>query len=208
MQDAGSFTARNLLPASNFPLPSFKPKIMKTTNEILIIDLEATCWENDRIPAGQKTDIIEIGICELNRTTQRISKKQSIYVIPERSKINKFCTNLTGITPQLIEEKGIYFEEACEKIKDEYGSNQLTWAGFGNFDKEQIMEQCDYLGIENPFSENYINVMHQFKQYNGLFKMMGLKRALKFLNMDFEGNHHSGADDAYNAAKILREILR
>lgn len=181
---------------------------MKTTNEIIIIDLEATCWENDRIPAGQKTDIIEIGICELNRTTQAISKKQSIYVIPERSKINKFCTELTGITPQLIEEKGIYFEEACEKIRDEYHSIQLTWAGFGNFDKDQIVEQCDYFGIEKPFSENYINVMYQFKNYNGLHKMMGLKRALKFLNMNFEGNHHSGADDAYNAAKILREILR
>ena len=36
---------------------------MKTTNEILVIDLEATCWENDRIPAEQKVDIIEIGIC-------------------------------------------------------------------------------------------------------------------------------------------------
>lgn len=181
---------------------------MKTTNQILIVDLEATCWENDRIPAGQKVDIIEIGICELNRTTKAISKKQSIYVIPERSKINKFCTNLTGITPQLIEEKGIYFEEACEKIKDEYHSIPLTWAGFGNFDKEQMIEQCDYLGIENPFSENYLNVMYQFKNYIGHHKMMGLKRALNYMNMDFEGNHHSGADDAYNAAKILREILQ
>lgn len=116
---------------------------MKTTNEILIIDLEATCWENDRIPAGQKIDIIEIGICELSKTTKAISKKQSIYVIPERSKINKFCTELTGITPQLIEGKGIYFEEACEKIRDEYHPTQLTCAGFGNFDKEQIIEQCD-----------------------------------------------------------------
>lgn len=75
---------------------------MKTTNTILIIDLEATCWENDRIPHGQKVDIIEIGICELNRTTKAISNKQSIYVIPERSKINKFCTELTGITPKMI----------------------------------------------------------------------------------------------------------
>lgn len=181
---------------------------MKTTNEIIIIDLEATCWENDRIPAGQKVDIIEIGICELNRTTQAISRKQSIYIIPERSKISKFCTDLTGITPKLIEEKGIYFEEACGKIRDEYNSTTLTWAGFGNFDKEQIMEQCDYLGIENPFSENYLNIMHQFKAYNGLYKMMGLKRALHAMNMDFEGNHHSGADDAYNAARILREILQ
>lgn len=31
---------------------------MNTTNEILIIDLEATCWENDRIPIGQKVDIV------------------------------------------------------------------------------------------------------------------------------------------------------
>ncbi len=36
---------------------------------------------------------------------------------------------------------------------------------------------------------------------------MGLKRALDYLNMDFEGNHHSGADDAYNTARILSTIL-
>jgi inhibitor of KinA sporulation pathway (predicted exonuclease) len=70
-----------------------------------------------------------------------------------------------------------------------------------------MMQQCDYLGIENPFSEQYLNIMHQFRAHNGLYKMMGLKRALQSMNMEFEGNHHSGADDAYNAAKILREIL-
>lgn len=48
---------------------------MKTTNEIVIIDLEATCWENDRIPAGQKTDIIEIGICELKQNNAGNFKK-------------------------------------------------------------------------------------------------------------------------------------
>ncbi|MBB4807924.1 inhibitor of KinA sporulation pathway (predicted exonuclease) [Chryseobacterium defluvii] len=179
----------------------------KTTNEILIIDLEATCWENDRIPIGQKVDIIEIGICELNLKSEIISKKQSIYIIPERSEINGFCTKLTGITPKLIEEKGIYFEEACEKIRNEYHSVPLTWAGFGNFDREQVIEQCDWLSIENPFSGHYLNVMYEFKKYFRLPKQMGLKRALDHLKMDFEGNHHSGADDAYNTAKILRKIL-
>lgn len=180
---------------------------MKTTNEIIIIDLEATCWENERIPIGQKVDIIEIGICKFNLTSKAISQKQSIYVIPERSEINRFCTKLTGITPQLIEEKGIYFEEACEKIKDEYHSAPLTWAGYGNFDGEQIIEQCDWLGIKNPFSENYMNVMYEFKRHFGLHKQIGLKRALDYLNMDFEGTHHSGADDAYNTARILTKIL-
>lgn len=183
-------------------------KTMNTTNEILIIDLEATCWENDRIPIGQKVDIIEIGICKLNLTSKAISQKQSIYVIPERSEINEFCTKLTGITPQLIEEKGIYFEEACEKIMDEYQPSTLTWAGFGGFDKEQIFEQCDWLGIENPFDGFYINIMEEFRDHFRLHKMIGLKRALDYLKMDFEGNHHNGADDAYNAAKILQKILQ
>lgn len=180
---------------------------MKTTNQIIIVDLEATCWENDRIPIGQKVDIIEMGICKLDLISNTISQKQSIYVIPERSEINRFCTSLTGITPQLIEEKGIYFEEACEKIKDEYNPELLTWAGYGNFDREQIIEQSDWLGIENPFSGQYLNVMYELKNHFRLHKSIGLKRALDYLKMDFEGNHHSGADDAYNTAKILNKIL-
>ncbi|AZA82279.1 DNA polymerase III [Chryseobacterium lactis] len=181
---------------------------MKTTNEIIIIDLEATCWENDRIPIGQKVDIIEIGICKLDLTSHTVSRKQSIYVTPERSEINKFCTNLTGITPQLVGEKGIYFEEACERIRDEYASLPLTWAGYGNFDREQIIEQCDWLGIESPFSDQYLDVMYEFKRHFRLHKSIGLKRALDHLNMNFEGNHHSGADDAYNTARILSKILK
>ncbi|MGG5209852.1 exonuclease domain-containing protein [Chryseobacterium sp. MIQD13] len=177
------------------------------TNEILIIDLEATCWENDRISIGQKVDIIEIGICKLNLQSKAISQKQSIYVIPERSEINDFCTKLTGITPELIEKEGIYFEEACEKIRNEYDSASSTWAGFGNFDREQIFEQCDWLGIEIPFEGNYLNVMEEFRDHFRLHKLIGLKRALDYLKMDFEGNHHSGADDAYNAARILQKIL-
>jgi inhibitor of KinA sporulation pathway (predicted exonuclease) len=197
----------NELPSPCIHLPA-NHTIMKTNNEIIVIDLEATCWEYDKIPPGQKTDIIEIGICTLDTGTKVISNKQSIYVIPERSKINKFCTELTGITPKLIEEKGIYFEEACEKIRAEYHPESIAWAGFGAFDREQIVAQCDYLGIENPFSGNYINIMHRFKAYNGLYKMMGLKRALTALDMKFEGHHHSGADDAYNAARILREMIK
>lgn len=180
---------------------------MKTTNQIIIIDLEGTCWENDRIPTGQKVDIIEMGICKLDLISNTISQKQSIYVIPERSEINRFCTKLTGITPQLIEEKGIYFEEACKKISDEYSPESLTWAGYGNFDREQIIEQSDWLGIENPFSGQYLNVMYEFKRHFKLYKSIGLKKALDYLKMDFEGNHHSGADDAYNTARILNKIL-
>jgi hypothetical protein len=44
--------------------------------------------------------------------------------------------------------------KACKKISDEYSPESLTWAGYGNFDREQIIEQSDWLGIENPFQDN------------------------------------------------------
>lgn len=34
---------------------------MKTTDKIIIIDLEATCW-NGAVPVGQVNEIFEIGI--------------------------------------------------------------------------------------------------------------------------------------------------
>ena len=40
----------------------FIKKIKTMTNKIIIIDLEATCWEGIP-PKGEVSEIIEIGIC-------------------------------------------------------------------------------------------------------------------------------------------------
>lgn len=50
-------------------------------NNFIIIDLEATCWDGP-VPAGQKNEIIEIGICMLDPTTGNITKNQGILVKP------------------------------------------------------------------------------------------------------------------------------
>ena len=41
------------------------PKIL---DKIIVIDLEATCWEGDP-PPGQESEIIEIGLCILDVAT-------------------------------------------------------------------------------------------------------------------------------------------
>lgn len=46
---------------------------MKTTENILIIDLEATCWEKYP-PRGQESEIIEIGVCIMNAKPVRSPK--------------------------------------------------------------------------------------------------------------------------------------
>ena len=46
-----------------------------------------------------------------------------------------------------------------------------------------------------------ISVFYGFKDERGL------QRALRHANIKFEGSPHSGADDAYNTAKIFLDLL-
>ncbi len=181
---------------------------MLFTDKIIVIDLEATCWEDKRIPNGAHIDIIEIGICNLVVQTGEIENKQSIYVIPERSEITSFCTTLTGITSGLIQQQGISFREACEKIVAEYEPKGRVWASFGEFDRSQFERQCSDLNVTYPLSKTHLNIKSLLALKMKFKNAKGLTKALKIIKEEFEGSHHCGADDAYNAAKILRHCLK
>ncbi|SEL70549.1 Inhibitor of the KinA pathway to sporulation, predicted exonuclease [Aquimarina amphilecti] len=175
---------------------------MITTNTIIIIDLEATCW-NGSIPKGQVHEIIEIGICLLNTQTEEVSKNKGILIKPERSEVSSFCTELTTITQDLLDNEGISFNEACEILRDEYQGYQYTWASYGQYDLNMMKKQCSFREISYPLSENHINVKELFTKTKGLQKKVGMKGALGILNMPLDGTHHRGIDDAKNIAKIL-----
>ncbi|MDH7447739.1 3'-5' exonuclease [Aquimarina sp. 2201CG14-23] len=179
---------------------------MKSTNTIIIIDLEATCW-NGPIPKGQVSEIIEIGICILNTDTGTISKNQGILIKPERSKVSAFCTELTTITQELLDQEGISFANACEILRTEYCGHQYIWASYGQYDLNMMKKQCRVRKIEYPLSQNHINVKTHFAQTKELQKKVGMKGALNILNIPLEGTHHRGINDAKNIAKILRWSL-
>ena len=88
---------------------------MKTTDKIIIIDLEATCWQG-AVPAGQENEIIEIGLSVLDTLTGEISKNQGILVKPQRSSVSEFCTELTTITQDLLDKQGVLFDKAIEML--------------------------------------------------------------------------------------------
>ncbi|HMO63395.1 MAG TPA: exonuclease domain-containing protein [Ferruginibacter sp.] len=73
----------------------------KKLDKIVIVDIEATCWEKET-PAGMESDIIEIGVCLLDVQTGEISANKGIIVKPERSILSDFCTNLTTNSQQRL----------------------------------------------------------------------------------------------------------
>lgn len=180
---------------------------MKTTHIINIIDLEATCW-NGPVPEGQVNEIIEIGICQLDVTTGEISKNKGILIQPQRSEVSPFCTELTTLTQELLDQEGISFEDACELLRDEYQGHQYSWASYGQYDLNMLKRQCSYRNIEYPLSSEHFNVKTLFYETKGLRKKVGMAGALKILDIPLEGTHHRGVDDAKNIAKIMHWCLK
>lgn len=181
---------------------------MKTTEDILIVDLEATCWEG-RPPRGQESEIIEIGVCILNTGTGKISKNEGILIKPRLSKVSPFCTELTTLTQNILDNEGIALEDAFDILKAEYDSEELTWASYGNYDLSMLRNQAERFYIDYPMSDNHINVKTLFGQIHpGIRKSVGMNRALGELGLVLEGTHHRGVDDARNIARILYWCLK
>lgn len=180
---------------------------MNYKDKIIVIDLEATCW-NGKIPDGQVNEIIEIGICELDTNTGEISKNKGIIVKPERSTISPFCTELTTITQELVDTEGISFREACNILREEYNAHYYTWASYGAYDLNMMKKQCAIKRVDYPLSQDHINVKTHFRAVKGLTKKVGMNGALQILNIPLEGTHHRGVDDAKNIAKILNWCIQ
>src|SRR5207248_4093152 len=97
------------------------PTMAKRLDHILVIDIEATCWEGGFPPRGQANDVIEIGLCPLELATGRRLEKRSILVRPERSTVSPFCTELTTLTQEQV-SGGIAVKDACRILEVEYPS--------------------------------------------------------------------------------------
>lgn len=175
--------------------------------KLLIIDFEATCWEDGRTVTddGQEQEIIEIGYALANLSTETIEHNGSIFIINAKSNVSDYCTNLTGITQEQLLEYGYQdLHAGFEALQKEIGSlRRYPWASWGSWDEEQYRKYYSTNLQKPPLSRYYLNLKVQFfLSHRALKKMPGMATALDFIQTPLEGRHHSGADDAKNLAKI------
>ncbi|WP_328188016.1 3'-5' exonuclease [Marinobacter sp. OP 3.4] len=92
---------------------------------LLVIDLEATCWESRKVPSGQpqsihNMEIIEFG-CALATRGGTLLDSKSFLVRPVRHPhLSGFCTELTGINQTMVDTAPEYVK-VCQEIN--------TWLG-------------------------------------------------------------------------------
>lgn len=178
----------------------------RSLDQINVIDLESTCWRGDP-PAGQISEIIEIGVAMVDvQTLQRI-EKHCILIKPARSEVSPFCTELTTLSADHLSDAGS-LADATRQLKKQFDSKSRLWASWGDYDRRQFERVCKAFGVGYPFGISHLNVKTLFALVHGLDHEVGMDRACELLDLPLEGTHHRGVDDAWNIAAILCALLR
>lgn len=176
-------------------------------DKVLVVDLEATCWENNQRPPDQTQEIIEIGACFLDIQTFQPESRFNVLVKPTQSEINPFCTGLTSITPEMVEAEGTDFASACQQLEQAFRSSQRLWASWGRFDKRLFKAQCKARNVSYPFSPLHANLKKLYANEFNSRRPIGLARALEANGVQPEGTAHRAGDDAWNTARLLGIML-
>lgn len=175
-------------------------------DKIVVIDVESTCWE-DYPPAGEMSEIIEVGVCTLDLVTLERGDRRCILVQPQRSQVSAFCTKLTTLTQEVV-DRGVLLGEATRILIEEYDGHDRLFASWGDYDRNQFQRNCRAYDISYPFGPTHLNVKNMFAMSLGLPKEPGLDEALAKYGLPMEGTHHRGVDDAWNTALVLSLMLK
>lgn len=165
------------------------------TDKLIIIDLELACWEDK--PPGE---IIQIGLCLIN-FTDRTMRHNGFYVRPKQDEISEFCTNLTGITPDILKRLGHPLNETFNAIQKHYPLKSVPIGAWGN-DFQKCLDQ----NIHDPLGSDRLNLAIVHAYMNRLSKSVGLDEALDMAHLKFIGKKHDAADDAFNLGKLMLHL--
>lgn len=176
-------------------------------SRLVVVDLEATCWEPDESPGlaadqSNETEIIEIGAVAEDSDPFRV------VVRPRRHpRLSAFCTRLTGLSQAEV-DAGVPFGEALEAFLAWAGGDDgMVLASWGAWDDRQLRRDCSRHGLPRP-GWTALNIKRAFAKRAKAAGAprggwMSLADALGWADLEFVGTPHRAVDDARNAARVL-----
>lgn len=170
---------------------------------IVVLDLEATCCNDDSFPRDEM-EIIEIGAILLEPDFTSTSEFQT-FVRPTRNPIlTDFCGQLTTISQREV-ANAPPAEVAFAMFFDWLAANNVAkWGSWGNYDRKQFDQDAGYFAIPNPVAAlPHFNIKAIYAKAHHC-RPMGLGRAVSHMNLTFDGTAHLAIDDARNIARIVQ----
>ena len=172
-------------------------------SRMVCLDLEMCCWDDGREP--RTGEIIEIGLAEIDLKKGEVVQRTQYYVKPEWDEVSSFCTELTGITPRMVNRQGRPLADVLKTVEHKFGAANKIYAAWGR-DDQVLLKECQAKGIRYPFRE-FMNLATLYRMRQRTKARFGHKKAMEIEGLGWEGRHHSGGDDAYNLARLALHIL-
>ncbi|NXF29128.1 ERI2 exoribonuclease, partial [Nyctibius bracteatus] len=193
---------------------------------LIVIDFEATCWRD----GGRcSPEIIEFPAVLLNTSTGEIESEFHTYVQPQEHPIlSEFCTELTGITQNQVDE-GVplniclsQFLKWIQKIQNKkkiiFNSDipshctseakPCTFVTWTDWDLGVCLQyECKRKQLRKPdILNSWIDLKATYRSFYNR-KPKGLSGALQDLGIAFAGREHSGLDDSRNTARLAWRLI-
>lgn len=176
-------------------------------NEVMIIvDLEATCCDERRIPRDEM-EIIEIGAVAVKSASGEVLGEYQTFIRPVRHRqLTTFCMALTGIQQEDVDAARTFPEVLPQFAAWLKTQRPWVWGSWGDYDRNQFAGDCRFHNLENPLPKRHRNIKQEFATAMGQ-KKMGVGQALEYLGLEFEGRAHRALDDTQNIARLYRRIV-
>jgi inhibitor of KinA sporulation pathway (predicted exonuclease) len=175
------------------------------------LDLELNNSDNGTTP---NPPIIQVGIAigTWDHYAENQISKYKWYLDPGEP-ILPFITNLTGITDEDIRTKSVPWDQMAFELSTiirnlQPFTNPITWGGG---DSTELLTEFKKRNIDFPhFGHRWIDVKTWYVLHR-LAKSQsakgGLRSAMSYYNMHFEGEPHRADDDALNTLRLFFNIM-
>ena len=183
--------------------------MQENNTPVLVVDLEATCWDASTPEGGAQSihtmEIIEIG-CVLSNRSGDVLDTRSFIVRPERQPIlSEFCIALTQIT-QAVVDNAPPLKDVIDQMNAwlEGTETVALWGSWGNYDLNQLAAQCALDSADSQLLQlPHLNAKKLWRRTTRQRKKTSLAQALAYHDLEFDGQPHRGVDDARNIARLL-----
>jgi len=154
---------------------------------------------------GLENEIIEIGAVKVDKYMKPISEireyiKPSIFPV-----INPIVTEITKIDMDILNEKGVTFEEAIGKLKEMFEEGDVLCSWAKDDVVELIINAHHYNYSDLSWLKEYLDIQEYATKMLAHKKALGLKAALDELKIKVD---ETKLHDALNDAKYTVEVFR
>ena len=172
-----------------------------TGSPLIVMDLEATCWEVDT--RVDRQEIIEIGAVKLDSGLKAVSEFSRFIRPKAEPELSAFCMRLTSIRQQDV-NAAAFFPEVFADFAAWAGPAPIRFAAWSGYDLEQLKSDCRRHALDLPAAvESYVDLRQLFARQRGV-PLCPMTSALDQLDLTLEGTLHRGIDDARNTSRLAR----